>query len=578
MQQGQRDRRSPRRSRPAQPEPAPRPRAISLRAGLLVSLLLFAATAAIYAQAARFEFTTWDDPAYVTRNPYVQAGLTRQGLAWVLTHEHSGHWHPLTGLSHMLDCQLYGLNPAGHHLTSVLLHAVNALVLFAVLVLATEALWPSAFVAALFAVHPMHVESVAWVSARKDVLSTFFAFLALGAYTAYARRGGRRRYLLTAGLLALGLLAKPMLVTLPLVFLLWDYWPLGRLGSREDLRALIVEKLPLFALALASTVPTVLAARAGGALASNNQLPFHLRLANATVSYVRYLGKLVWPRDLAALYPHPTLAWGTPLETWQIAGAGAVLVAISTLVWITRRPYAVMGWLWYLGTLLPVIGLVQAGEQAMADRYAYIPAIGLYIAVAWGAAELTRAARLRPELARTALATVAVVILVTLGARAWSQAQYWHDSVALYRRSLEAGGEAPVIENNLGNELQVRGQLDEALQHLERAVALKPDYTDAHTNLAIVLQNLGRQHESIAHYEMVLAARPDFDIAHGNLGVALANEGRLDEAIEHYQRALSIRRTALVEANLARALYGKGRTDEAMAHMQEAQRLQAAHR
>jgi Tfp pilus assembly protein PilF len=570
----QRDRGPSRRSRPAQRPTAPAVQAVPPRARLFVSLVLIGAIAAIYGQAVRFEFTTWDDPAYVTQNPYIQAGLTRAGLTWVLTHQQSGHWHPLTGLSHMLDCQLYGLQPAGHHLTSVLLHAVNALLLFTVLAFATNTIWRSAFVAALFAVHPMHVESVAWISSRKDVLSTSFALLALGAYTGYARRGRRGRYLLMVGLLALGLLAKPMLVTLPFVFLLWDYWPLGRLRSWRDVKALVVEKLPLFALVMASTVSTVLAARGGGALLSSNQIPFDLRLANATVSYVRYLGKLVWPQDLAALYPHPNLPWGTPLKAWQTAGACVVLVAISSFVWIARRPYAVMGWLWYVGTLLPVIGLVQAGEQAMADRYTYIPAIGLYVAIAWGAADLAGGARRRPEVVRTALGVVAMVVLATLGTRAWYQAQYWHDSVTLYRRTLEAGGDAPVIENNLGNELQVRGQLDEALAHLQRAVALMPDYTDAHINLGVVLQNMGRQHESIAHYELVLAARPNFRIVHANLGVALAAEGRLDEAIEHYRRALSIRPTALVHANLARALHAQGRMDEAEWHARESLRLQ----
>jgi hypothetical protein len=368
-----------------------------------------------------------------------------------------------------------------------------------------------------------------------------------------------------------------MLVTLPLVFLLWDYWPLGRLRSRRELKARAVEKLPLLVLVAASTVATILAAGGAGAIKSAH-IPFDLRLANALVSYVRYLWKMVWPGNLAPLYPHPNLPWGTPLEAWQVAGAGVVLLAISAAVWRTRRPYAVMGWLWYLVTLLPVIGLVQAGEQAMADRYTYIPAIGLYIAIAWGAADLVRGARWQPAVARTTLGAVAVVVLGALGVRAWQQARYWHDSATLYRRTLEAGGESPVIHNNLGNEMQARGQLDEALRHLERAVALKPDYLDAHTNLAIVLQGLGRGHESIAHYQLVLAANPNFDIAHGNLGVALANEGRCDEAIAHYRRALSIRATPQIHANMARCLHGQGKLDEAAWHIQEARRLQGGQR
>jgi tetratricopeptide (TPR) repeat protein len=562
---------------------------------LLICLLLIAATAAVYGQVIRFDFVSWDDPIYVTENVHVRRGLTTDGLVWAFTTAHGGNWHPLTGLSHMLDCQLYGVNPVGHHLTNIVLHILNALLLFGVLRVMTRAVFPSAFVAALFALHPLHVESVAWVSERKDVLSTLLGLLSMWAYVAYARRAGLGRYLLTALFLALGLMAKPMLVTLPLVFLLLDYWPLDRLRvgpevgaddreatesstaprlayPRRSIGHLLLEKIPLAALSAISSAVTFTVQRSQGSMQPADVVPIQLRVANALVSYVWYIGKTIWPSSLSVLYPHPNLAGGTPWAAWQVAGAAVLLLVISVLmIRVTRRRYAIVGWLWYLGTLVPVIGLVQVGYQAAADRYTYVPLIGLFIIAAWGGADLVASWQRRHPLVRPAMALAAAVVVAAAMACTWSQARYWRDAVTLYEHALEVAPRHPLMHNNLGFVLRSQGKLDRAIRHYRQALEVDPNFALAHNNLGNALHSQGKLDEAIRHYRRALQADPDLALAHNNMGYALQSRGKLDEAIRHYRRALQADPDlALAHNNLGFALRSQGMLDEAIRHYRRA--------
>jgi tetratricopeptide (TPR) repeat protein len=531
----------------------------NLRRSLLIGGLLTGATLAVYAQAVGFDFVKIDDGLYVTQNEVVQRGLTSRGVRWALTTGYGTSWTPLTWLSLMLDFELYGLDAAGYHATNVALHLLNALLLFAVFQSMTREPWPSAFVAALFALHPLHVESVAWVAERKDVLSTFFGLLSMAAYVRYARNGGRGAYLATAALLALGLMAKPMLVTLPLVFLLLDYWPLDRLrpaAGREaaegperarpaagpaSIGVLLAEKAPLLALAALSGLATWVVQVSGGAVASAGSLPLTLRASNAVVAYARYLGKAIWPSDLSYFYPYPVPAWGgAPLTGAQVAGALGLLVAISIGVVWSRRRYAVVGWLWYLGTLVPVIGLIQVGRQAMADRYTYLPLIGLFVIVAWSGSELAARLRQRPAL-RIAVGLVAVTVLVACAGRSWWQARLWRGSEPLFQRALALNPRDATTNFHLGTLLADRGETEEAIRHYRQALATHPRYADAHAALGIALQQEGRLDAAIARYREALAIEPDRVNTHFRLGNALRLRGDLDEAIAHYRRALELR-------------------------------------
>ena len=422
-------------------------------------------------------FVNLDDGLYVTGNPWVRKGFTREGLAWVWTANVANNWHPLTVLTHMLDCQLFGLNAAGHHGTSLLLHTANVLLLFAVLRRMTGALGRSAAVAALFAVHPLHVESVAWVAERKDVLSAFFWILAMGAYGRYARQPSSGRYLLVALMMALGLMAKPMVVTLPLVLLLLDVWPLGRLsfepGWGRRLARLVLEKLPLLGLSVISSLVTLKYQTTS--LVSLEILPWRLRFANAAVSYVTYLGKTLLPRKLAAFYPIQF-----EIDAWKAVAAVFLIAAITALaLWKARRaPYLLVGWLWFLGTLVPVIGLVQVGRQAMADRYTYIPSIGLFLAVSWGVAELARS---RSQ--RTVLATASVLILLLLAAATLALVRTWADSVTLYRHALAVTQNNWVAHIGLAKALVSRQDWAGAAEHYRAALALRPGLREARIGL-----------------------------------------------------------------------------------------------
>lgn len=520
---------------------------------LLIGLLLVAVTLAAYQAVRKYEFVDYDDDRYITANPRIQQGLTLNNVVWSLTAMEVANWHPVTWLSHMADCQLYGLNPAGHHLTNLLLHLVNVLLLFHLLQLMTRAVWPSAMVAALFAVHPLNVESVAWVAERKNLLSTLFWLLTMWAYVRYARRPGWKRYLLVVLMFVLGLMSKPMLVTLPCVLLLLDYWPLGRLNGRADVgttahhsldqaeqhtsqaelkstglrpRAalrLLLEKAPLFLLSAASSVITVKAQRMDGALTAK-VLPPGARLSNALVSYLSYIYKMVWPTRLAVLYPHP----GEMLPLWHAIIAALILTCITVLFVRGRKkyPYLLVGWLWYLGTLVPVIGIVQVGGQAMADRYAYVPLIGLFIIIAWGTRDLTRALAYRSYW----LPVAAAIVLIALTMTTWRQLSYWQNSIILFEHTLNVTDNNAITQNNLGAVLVRKGRLDEGLAHLNEAVKLIPDYETANTNIAVTLylqaniamQDESRTQEAIALYRRALELKPDFTEAQQNLDLLLA--------------------------------------------------------
>ena len=533
---------------------------------LFIILFLIGATLAVFWPLKNHEFINLDDDEYVTENPHVQAGLTLKGLSWAFTTTQASNWHPLTWLSHMLDCQLYGLKPAGHHLTSLLFHIANTLLLFLVLRRMTGAIWGSSFVAALFALHPLHVESVAWVAERKDVLSTFFWMLTMWTYIRYAERPRLNRYLLVLLSFALGLMSKPMLVTLPLVLLLLDYWPLRRFKSIHPFR-LVLEKAPFFALSAVSSFLTFFAQRSGGTVGSLEAFPLETRMANALVSYVSYIGKMIWPHHLAVLYPYPDI-----LPIWQVAEAGLLLVGLSALVILAarRRPYLVVGWLWYFGTLVPVIGLVQVGLQAMADRYTYVPLIGLFIMMAMGVPDNLAGWRHR----RIVLAISAGLLLSIFMIVTRLQVYHWENAITLFEHTLAVTSNNSVIHNNLGVVLAQQGKTQEAIAHYTEALRIKPDYTDAHNNLGVALARQGKTQEAIAHYTEALRIKPNYAEVHYNLGNALARQGKIQEAITHYTEALKIKPDYVgAHYNLGNALVRQGKTQEAIAHFAEALRI-----
>jgi tetratricopeptide (TPR) repeat protein len=537
------------------------------RSVFLVSAALVAAGAFVYAPVRHHEFVNFDDAQYVRDNAAVAGGLSGRALSWALTTGHAGNWHPLTWLSHMLDVELFGLDPGLHHLTSAVLHVVNALLLFGLLLRMTGALFRSAFVAALFELHPLHVESVAWIAERKDVLSGFFFFLTLWAYLAYVRRPRGSRYALVVVLFALGLMAKPMLVTLPFVLLLLDVWPLGRTAEPFARRRLIVEKLPLVGLALASSVVTVLVQQHAGAIKGLGVLPFDRRLATAVLAYVTYAARTVWPSGLAAIYPYPASS-----RWWPILGAIAVLAAASALALraAPRHPYLPVGWFWYLGTLVPVLGLVQVGSQPWADRYTYIPAIGLFIIVAWGTVDLLARWPRRDLL----LAAAATVVLAGCAISARTQVGYWRNSVALWEHALEVTAGNHRAESNLAHALARQGRLDEAVARYVAALRIEPDFAEAHNNLGLVLADQGKVGEAMSHYSEALRVLPDYLEAHNNLGVALMGGGRDTEAIRHFSEAVRIDPTVAVSHNnLGAACAHAGRLDAAAREFAEALRL-----
>ena len=532
---------------------------------LLIYALLFSATFAVYARAIHFDFVNFDDPDYVTANPHVRGGFTPANIAWAFTSGDAANWFPLTRLSHMLDHQLFGMAGGWHHLINVLLHAVSVLLLFAFLHRATRRKWLSAWVTFLFALHPLHVESVAWVAERKDVLSAAFAMLALWGYVRWVERPSPRRYLLVAAAFALGLMAKPMIVTLPLLCVLLDIWPLGR-GPRWR------EKIPLFALAAASAVTTLLVQQAGGAVRTAEQFPLLLRIENAAVSYVVYLLQWFWPSRLAVFYPYPAA-----IALWQVAAAAVAIavITIATLRSVRRRPYLAVGWFWYLIMLAPVIGLVQVGAQARADRYTYMATIGISIVLAWGAAEfLTREPRARPAIVALAVASCLAAAAVT-----WVQLGVWENSRTLFQHAVDVTTNNYLAHHNLGVALaEMPDGTNQAVAQFQAALQIEPNYLRAHTDLGSAYAKLGRFSEAVPEYRAAIAIDPNLPIPHNNLANTYGHLGMWNEAISEYRTALRLdpeytaARNGLAEAEytLGLSLAKAGRRSDAAAHLEAA--------
>jgi protein O-mannosyl-transferase len=501
----------------------------------LIAPLLFFGTLVLYYPALQNGFVNYDDPAYVTSNFHIQQGLTHRSLAWAFTSTAEANWHPLTWLSHMLDVQLFGMGPAGHHAQSVLWHAVNVVLLFFLLAKATGFVGRSAVVAALFAVHPLNVESVAWVSERKTVLCTFFLLLALAAYGWYVKRPRASRYLLVALLFALGLMAKPMLITLPFLLLLVDFWPLERFPQTQ-LSKLVLEKIPLLALSAGSAAITLYAQRAGGAVGSTQLLPLAMRMKNAIYSYFIYLDKALWPSRLAVFYPHPEGS----LALWKVVGAAVVLIVITIVFQHFReRRYLLMSWLWFLITLAPVIGIVQVGRQAWADRYAYIPLWGLFVIAVWLLAEIAT----RISLRRTAQVVIALAVLLGYSVVTRCQIEYWHDSYSLFTHAIQVTGANPIAEGNLGSALMEMQRPDLAAPHLERAIQLMPTFAAAHYNLGTLLQRQNELNPALQEYQLALKYASDVREAaqtRNNLGVLFNQLGRKDEAMAEFTLAIAL--------------------------------------
>jgi Tfp pilus assembly protein PilF len=551
------------------------------RPDLLILLGLAIMTFAIYAQVVGHQFITLDDPTYIQENPMVNRGVTRAGLAWAFTTFYATNWHPLTWISHMIDCQLFGTNAGRHLLVNALIHVANTLLVFWLLLRTTHARWPSALVAALFALHPLHVESVAWASERKDTLCAFFGLLSLIAYVRYAEAPSTGRYVWTAITLALGLLAKPMLVTWPFVMLLIDYWPLHRFNAAAratrlgtprrseaatELWPLLREKLPLFALVLASAIMTLIAQSRGGAVRTLAHDPMALRLSNALVSYVKYLLLTFWPNNLAVYYPFA----GIP--AWQIIGAAFLLIGITVFCFFQRRmrPYLIMGWLWFLGTLVPVIGLVQVGGQIMADRYFYIPSIGLFVALVFGFTDIARSWRVAPSLSTG----IAVGILLTLATLTNAQIQGWHDSFTLFERTLAVTPPNLRIEYNLGVALAVSDRYDEAAAHFEKALHIDPNFYDGLVVMGVTRAHQGRLPEAVDYFQAAIRSQPDTPKAHVQLAHALWTQNRDQDALEEMRRALQFApKDADIRADFGLALALLGRIPEAIDQLHEALRL-----
>jgi len=521
---------------------------------VLISILLSGAVVLLYWQVSGFDFANIDDPQYVSENQVVGRGMSLEGLKWAFTEPHAANWHPLTWISHMLDVQIFGMKPGMHHLTNVFLHILNTIMLFLVLERMTGAMWRSAAVAALFALHPLHVESVAWISERKDVLSTLFWMLTLMGYLWYIRRRSVQRYLVVVILYALGLMSKPMLVTLPFVLLLLDYWPLNRLEAVENMdnrgspgkrRAerpasrwsglpdLVAEKIPLFVLAFASSIVTLYAQRSGGAMRTMAQIEFGPRVSNAVTSYVAYLGKMIWPANLAVFYPYPDMKHLPWIVFCVIV---IVLVSAGALYMRKKIPYFMVGWLWYLGTLLPVIGIVQVGDQSMADRYTYIPLVGIFFMIVWGLSDVF--AQLRGR--KIVLGCISAVVFPLLMTSAWVQVGFWKNSGTLFKHALMVTENNYLAHGNLGVFLFNQGKVDEAIREYLEALRINPDFYLMYFDLGVAYTKKNEAGRAIEYYEKGLRNKPDDIKALNFLGGLLAGVGRKDAAICRYNESLMI--------------------------------------
>jgi Flp pilus assembly protein TadD len=582
---------------------------------LVLGILLAVATVALYYPVHSHPFVNYDDEGYISKNTHIQSGLQWETVSWAFTTYHESNWHPLTWLSHALDCQLFKLDPAGHHDTNLLLHVVNVLLLFLVLQRATGSVGPSWMVAALFALHPLNVESVAWIAERKNLLSMLFFLLGLAAYRWYARKPQVGRYAAVAILFALGLMAKPQIITFPFVLLLWDYWPLCRVMSGPEVGAgtapfprrswlwLVREKLPLLALAAASAVITMRAQKAGGSVVPLLQHPLSARLGNAVVSYARYIGQVLWPSQLAPFYPYPTES----LAALQVSGAAFLLLMVSVLVVRFRRcRYLTVGWLWFLGTMVPMIGLVQVGGQAMADRYAYLPSVGLFLMLCWAVADWARQLRLP----RALLPVISGVVLLALGLVARRQLNYWSDNVTLWSHAIDVTRGNYIAQDNLGAALLERGDLEAAMAHFQAAAAIAPydptsllkiamyeqqrknfpEALDGYnrllsvtqnaalratvlTNMGYVYRNLGDMERAATSWQQAVDLDSGSARAWSGLGVVAQRSGDLSAAIRNYSQGVQLQPSDVGYLLLAQALEKAGRREEAQAARQQATRL-----
>jgi Tfp pilus assembly protein PilF len=584
---------------------------------LCIAALLALVTAIAFAPVVGHEFLAYDDPLYVTDNPIVTRGLTFEGLKWAITEFHSANWHPLTWLSHMFDCQFFGLNPSGHHVSNVLFHVANTLLLYWVLLLLTGRSYASAAVSIFFAVHPMHVESVAWIAERKDVLCMFFTLLTIRAYIAYVEKPNSRYRILLIIMYALSLMAKPTAVTTPFILLLLDYWPLDRIRfdsggdnhrqSTALLKTAVFEKIPLFALAAIEAIIAIASQRSGGAVQSLESLDIYLRVKNAVVSYCSYLSSLFWPNGLCVYYPHPLDA----LHAGKVLLAGLLLVAITTIViWGTvrlKRRYLSVGWFWFLITLLPMIGLVQIGMQALADRYSYFSFTGIFIIIVWGFSDVTNQLRHKHAVRVSGL----ILVTITLAALTWKQVGYWHDTKTLLMRALSVTEKNFIMQYNLAHLLAEEGKTDEAKHLYREAISSNPVHEDAHNNLGRLLEQEGDFEGAIFHYRKALesaphrvrtiknmalalakrgdhaAAEQQFRLAlvhvdnaldeseiHYNLGITAMHQGNTQKEAEHFRGAVQARPDYFdAQLNLGAALYSLGALEEAIHHFRQACRL-----
>lgn len=543
---------------------------------LLICIVLVISTIAVYWQIHGHDFVFFDDNQYVTENYRVQAGLTRAGFIWAFTTFYAANWHPLTWLSHMIDCEFLGLNAGMHHLTNLWFHLANTLLLFWLFRKMTGAIWRSAFVAALFALHPLHVESVAWVAERKDVLNTFLWLLSMLAYVGYVKRPAAGRYLLVLILFTLGLMAKPMIVTLPVILLLMDYWPLGRLQLKQQEKTgylwlkerpawfLIFEKIPLFALSGAASIITVIAQHKGEAVQALEALPLSIRVSNALIAYVTYIGKTLWPSGLGVFYPH--------LERVQLAeavGSGFLLAILSVafVAMFRKHPYLLTGWLWYLVTLIPVIGLIQVGAQSMADRYTYVPLIGLFVIVVWGISNIVKKWRRR----QTALISSSVMVIGALIICTWLQVRHWKNNMTLCEHTLRVTESNWKIHGAIGAVLMEDGKYEEATGHFKKALDIYPLFEEAYLNLGVVKERQGLRQEAIGYYLEAIKVDPHYAEAHNNLGGVYALQNQIELAKKHYAEALRIDpEYANAHINLGSLLAYQGAIEEAIDHYSRA--------
>jgi len=517
-----------------------------------ICIFLMVATFCIYSQIQDHEFINFDDDLYITNNLNVQAGLTSESVEWAFTTFATGNWFPLTWFSYMLDYQLYGSHAKGYLLTNLFFHIANSLLLFLVLFRMTGAIWQSAFVAAMFAFHPLNVESVAWAAERKNVLSTLFWLMTMWAYIHYAAKPTIKSYGLVFLFFTLGLMSKPMLVTLPFVLLLLDYWPLGRLkleqerGSNEfleknttkrsDLLQLVREKIPLFLLAAGSGIVTFIASIH---VQTMKDFSLSARVTNAMVSYLEYLEKTAWPKGLAIFYPHP----GNTLAVWKgiLCGVALVGITIISIKLIKKAPYFAVGWFWYLGTLVPVIGIVQVGRQAMADRYTYVPLIGIFIIIAWGVPELISKWRYKEKVLSISAGIIILALLITT----WEQVSHWKNSITIFKHTIKVTDKKypnlAIVHNNLGIALFAEQKNEEAIFHYKMAIKLKPTYTKPYYNLGIILFADGKNEEAISQYKMAIKLYPNYTNAHYNLGIVLVQKGEMKEAVHHFRETVRLR-------------------------------------